>query len=140
MDPTKIATVLIGTVVAIGAIFTFWGSQLVQTRLNATTGGTSEEICIGSMFRIYPGAGSYDDGKKELLLVFENQRGIDLELKTLYLFYPDKEMKTFELNEALQANILLSISVKDVEDGFESGTIKTNCADVTVDFTYSDVT
>ena len=50
------------------------------------------------------------------------------------------EHKTFELNKPLQANMLLSVPVKDVEDGFESGTIKTNCADIIVDFTYSDVT
>jgi len=130
--------VLAGTVVAIGAIFSFWGAQLVQTRLNATANKTPEEICIGAMFRLY--SGKYDSNKKELLLILENQRGVDLDLKTLYLFYPNKKMETFQLNKALQGNMLLSISVKNVEDGFESGTIKTDCADITVDFSYSDVT
>ncbi len=138
MDPTKLATILVGTVVGIGAIFTFWGSQLVQTRLNATAEETPEEICAGAMFRLY--SGSYDKEGGGLVLILENQRGVDLVLKNLYLFYPNKEMKTFELNEALQGNMLLSIPVEAVEDGFESGTIKTNCADVVVDFTYSDVT
>lgn len=138
MTPTRFAALIVGTVTALGIFFSFWGAELVQTSLNASE--TPEEICIGAMFRMYPGAGSYDSDKKELLLVLENQRGVDLELKSLYLFYPDKEMKTFELNEPLQANMLLSIPVEGVEDGFESGTIKTNCADVTVDFTYSDMT
>jgi len=138
VSPTRIVALIIGTVMTLGIVFSFWGAQLVQTRLNATAGETPEEICIGAMFRLY--SGSYDSDKKELLLVLENQRGVDLELKTLYLFYPNKEMRASELNEALQSNMLLSIPVKDVEDGFESGTIKTNCPDATVDFTYSDVT
>jgi len=130
--------ILAGTVVAIGAIFSFWGAQLVQTRLNATANKTPEEICIGAMFKLY--SGSYDSNKKELLLILENQRKVDLELKTLYLFYPNKEMKTFELNKALQGNMLISIPVKNVDAGFESGTIKTNCPEVSLDFTNSDVT
>ena len=128
---------LIGTVMALGTIISFWGAQLVQTQLN-TTDKTPAEICAGAMFRLY--YGKYDSGEKELLLFFENQRGVDLELKNLYLFYPDDEMKTFELNEALGSNMLLSITVEDVEDGFEDGTVKTDCPDVTLDFTYSEVT
>ncbi len=138
MDPTRVVMVLAGTVMAIGAIFTFWGTQLVQTRLNATAEGTPEELCIGAMFKLY--SGNYDSNKKELLLTLENQRNVDLELKNLYLFYPNKEMKTFELNEQLQGIMLKTITAKDVEDGFESGTIKTNCAVVTVVFSYCDVT
>ena len=137
MAENRVVMLLIGTVIALGAVFSFWGAQFVQTGLNATADKTGE-ACIGAMFRLY--SGSYDSVKKELLLVFENQRGVDLKLDTLYLFYPNKEMKTFELNEALQANMLLSIPVKDVEDGFESGTVKTDCPDVKVDFTYSGVT
>jgi hypothetical protein len=122
----------------LGAIISFWGAGLVQTRLNATANKTPEEVCIGAMFRLY--SGSYDSNKKELLLILENQRGVDLELETLYLFYPNKEMKSFELDGYLQGNMLMSIPVKNVEDGFESGTIKTNCPEVSLDFTYSDVT
>jgi hypothetical protein len=132
--------ILAGTVVAIGAIFSFWGAQLVQTRLNATANQTSEEVCIGAMFRFYPSSSHYYSEKKELLLILENQRSVDLELKTLYLFYPKKAMQTFDLNEPLQGNILKTITVKNVEDGFSGGTIKTNCAKASLDFTYSDVT
>ncbi len=129
---------LAGTVVAIGAIFSFWGAQLVQTRLNSTANKTAEEICVGAMFRLY--SGSYDSNKKELLLILENQRKVDLELKTLYLFYSNKEMKSFNLNEALQGNMLISIPVNNIEPGFESGTIKTNCAEISLDFKYTDLT
>jgi len=134
VDPTRLVMVLAGTVVAIGAIISFWGAQLVQTRLNETT---EEDVCIGAMFRLY--SGSYNTGAKELLLVFENRRAVDLELTNLYLFYPGG-METYELNEGLPGNILLSVPVKGVEDSFESGTVKTNCPKVTVDFDYSDVT
>jgi len=136
MNPTRIAMIIAGTVVGIGAIFSLWSAQLVQTGLNATS--SVEEICFGAMFRLY--SGSYDSYDKELLLILENQRNVDLELKNLYLFYPNEDMKTFELNEVLEGDILLSIPVKGVEDGFESGTIKTNCPDVEVEFSYSDVT
>ena len=133
VSPTRMATLLTATVISIGAIISFWGTQLVQTRLNET----SENVCIGAMFSLY--SGSYDTVNKELLLILENQRKVDLELTNLYLFYPE-EMKTYELNETLPGNMLLSIPNKDVEEGFESGTVKTNCADISIDFSYSDVT
>jgi hypothetical protein len=139
MDPTRIVMLLAGTVVAIGAIFSFWGAQLVQTRLNATANQTSGEICVGALFRLYPDSSHYDSNKKELLLILENQRKVDLELKTLYLFYTNKEMKTFDLNKPLQGNMLISVPVENVDAGFDSGTIKTNCPEVSLDFKYSDV-
>jgi hypothetical protein len=48
-------------------------------------------------------------------------------------------MVTFELNNTLEGNILKSINVNGVEDGFSSGTIKTDCPDVSVDFSYSQL-
>ena len=134
MDPTRIVMLLAGTVIALGAVFSFWGASLVQTRLNESA---EEDACIGAMFRLY--SGSYNTETKGLLLVFENQRVVDLELTNLYLFYSE-EMKTYDLNKDLAGNMILSVPVEGVEDGFDSGTVKTNCPDVTVDFTYSDVT
>lgn len=134
MDPTRVVMLLMGTVMGVGALVTFWGSQLVQTRLNETG---KENICMGAMFRLY--SGSYNTASKELLLVFENRRSVDLELTNIYIFYSG-EMKTYDINETLPGNMLLSVPIKNVENNFESATVKTNCPDVTVDFKYSDVT
>jgi hypothetical protein len=136
VDVTRIVTLLTAAVISIGAIISFWGAGLIQKTLNRTQ--TTEELCLGAMFRLY--SGKYDSNKKELTLILENQRTIDLKLENLYLFYPNKLMKTFSLNEVLEGNMLKSVVVSDVDDGFETGTIKTNCPDVSLDFTYSDVT
>lgn len=133
MDPTRVIMLFTATVMGIGAIFSFWGSQLVQTKLNETG---KESSCMGTMFRLY--SGSYKTETKELLLVVENQRSVDLELTNLYLFYPNG-MKSYVLNKTLPGNMLLSLPIEDIENSFDGGTIKTNCP-VTVDFKYSDVT
>lgn len=136
MNPTRIVMLFTAAILSIGALISFWGTTLITEALNRTQ--AEEDACLGAMFRLY--SGSYDSGKKELLLTLENQRLVDLKLENLYLFYGNEPMKTFTLNEVLEGNRLKSIVVSGVEDGFEGGTIKTNCPGVSLDFSYSDVT
>jgi hypothetical protein len=124
---------LIAVVMAIAGIFTLWGSNLVNSRLGGTQNATSSTSCQSAVFKFY--SGKYDRNTKNLYLVLENQRSIELKLDKLYLFY-QTSMVTFELNNTLEGNILKSININGVEDGFTSGTIKTGCPDVSVDFSY----
>jgi len=127
---------LIATVMGIVGIFTLWGSTLVSNRLGGAENATPVTTCQSAVFKFY--SGKYDSNTKNLYMVLENQRSIELRLNKLYLFYP-KNMVSFELNNTLEGNILKSINVNGIEDGFSSGTIKTNCPDVSADFSYSQL-
>jgi hypothetical protein len=127
---------LTAAIMGIIGIFTLWGSILVKERLGGAQNSTPITTCQAAVFNFY--SGKYDRSTKNLYFVLENKRSIELKLDKLYLFYP-KSMVTFELNNTLEGNILKSINVNGVEDGFSSGTIKTNCPDVSVDFSYSQL-
>ena len=128
--------ILMATIMGIGGILTLWGSTLVRERLGGAQNATPVTTCQSAVFKFY--SGKYDRNTKNLYLVLENQRSIELKLDKLYLFYPNN-MVTFELNKTLEGNILKSININGVEDGFTSGTIKTNCPDISVDFSYSQL-
>jgi len=130
----NIVYLMIATVMGIASIITFWGSGLVEQTLPPEN--RTEELCHAALFRFY--SGNYDKSSKILHLILENQRSIDLRVEKLYLFYQDG-METFELNEELNGNMLKSIDLTGIEDGFSSGTIKTDCPEVSVDFSYSQV-
>jgi hypothetical protein len=98
---------------------------------------TVESECLSAYFSLY--SGSYDKNTKNLMLIVENKRSINLQLENLFLMYPDRT-ETKILNTTLGSNMLKLLNITDVNDNFNSGTIKTNCHDVSVDFTHSQVT
>jgi hypothetical protein len=133
MNQIYLLTVVI---MGIAGIFTLWGSNLVSNRLGGAQNATPVTTCQSAVFKFY--SGKYDRNTRNLYLVLENQRSIELKLNKLYLFYPNN-MVSFGLNSTLEGNILKSINMNGVEDGFSSGAIKTNCPDVSVDFSYSQL-
>ncbi len=128
---------LTAAIMGIIGIFTMWGSSLVRDRLGGAENVTPVTTCQSTVINFY--SGKYDRNTKKLYLVLENKKSIEVKLDKLYLIYPDN-MITFELNNTLEGNILRSININEVEDGFSSGTVKTNCPDVSVDFGYSQLT
>jgi len=133
----KIIYMMLAVVMSMGAVLTFWGSTLIKERLNATENITPAEICTSASFKFY--SGKYDKANMNLYLVFENQRSIELKLEKLYIFYPNN-FETFDINKTLEGNILKSFNIPGVNDGFSSGTVKTNCPSVETDFSYSQLT
>jgi hypothetical protein len=140
---------MLAVIVSIAGILTIFGSNLIKQKYaerlgvgvdlqkNATKNTIPTDICTSASFKFY--SGKYDKTNMNLYLVLENQRSVELEIKKLYLFYPNN-VETFELNNTLEGNILKSYSIPGVNDGFDSGTIKTNCPGVEVDFIYSQLT
>lgn len=126
---------LAASVMAIAGIFTLWGANLIRRTLPPEN--TTGEVCHGALFRFY--SGSYEKDTKKLILILENQRSVDLRLENLYLVYGEN-VKTFPLNERLEGNMLKTLTVNGVDDGFTSGTVKTNCPDVSLEFSYSQLT
>jgi len=132
----RAAYLLLATIMGIGAMFTLWVTSLTTITLEEEA-NKSQEFCAGAMFGIY--SGNYDKSSKSIYMVLQNKRSVDLELENLYLFYPNNVMKTIPLNEPLKGNVLRSINVTEIDDGFVKGIIKTNCPEVEVEFTYSRV-
>lgn len=140
ISPLVAAVILIAATMSIAGILSYWATSFVRTRLTTAENVTEETKCLAAQFRLY--SGSYDNTTTptELIMILENQRSVNLELKDLYLFYPDTRLEIKPINEALEGNRLKSINVTDIEDNFERGVVKTSCPDVSVEFTYNQVT
>jgi hypothetical protein len=127
---------LVALAITVGGVLSFWSSNLIGRRLSRAENVTIPVTCQSALFKFY--SGSYNKTSKMLYLVLENKRSIDLSLEKIYVLYSDK-MLNFTLNQALAGNMLKSIVVNNVESGFISGEIKTNCPDVTASFRSSQI-
>jgi len=123
----------------LAGILIYWTNTLVsRTLISAENETALETDCPLALFALY--SGKYDISTKNLILILENKRSVDLKIDTVYLFYENNVMKTFEVNQILSGNELKSISLTGVDDGFQTGRIKTNCPELSVDFTRSQIT
>ncbi len=122
---------------SIAGILSYWATSFVKTRLTSAENTTEETMCLAAKFRLY--SGSYDDQNEELILVLENQRSVDLELNGLYLFDENNVLTTETLTGTLEGNRLKSFNLTDVNN-FTKAIVKTKCPDVSVEFTYDQVT
>jgi len=137
LSPLIAAVILIAATMIVAGILAAWTARFTEERLEeaaVVTGGTE---CFGA--RVELRLGSYSDVSKDLKLILDNKRSIDLTLTNLFLIYSDKiENKTLDVT--LKGNEIKTITVDTVNDGFLTGEIKTNCPDVSVYFTYDQVT
>lgn len=136
ISPLVAAVILIAATMSIAGILSFWASGFVKTRLGEAGNVTVESSCLGAEFKLH--SGSYDN--ETLTLIVDNIRPVDLVLESLYLFYPDKPMIPKSLNNTiLKGNEIKQIQITDVDTNFTSAKIKTNCPEVYLDFTFSQV-
>jgi len=137
ISPLVAAVILIATTMSIAGILSYWATSFVRTRLVETENQTQDTGCLVAQFRLY--SGSYNNITKDLILILENQRSVGLSLRDVYLFY-GAVLDTKTLSGTLEGNALKSFNVTNVNDNFDRGVIKTNCPDISVEFTYSQVT
>ena len=141
ISPLVAAVILIAATMSIAGILTYWATGFVRTRLGTVENATEETTCLYAQFKLYSGIFENSTDPDRLYLILENQRSIDLKLESLYLFYPDGTLDQVSLNETiLEGNALKSINRNVTNKGFETGRIKTNCPDVSVDFSKSQLT
>jgi len=139
ISPLVAAVILIAATMSIAGILSYWATSFVRTRLTSAENATGDTTCLAAQFRLY--SGNYDNVTEELILILENQRSIDLELRELYLFYSGNDLRSKTITDnILLGNRLKSINITEVDDNFERGVVKTNCPDVSVEFTYDQVT
>jgi len=134
----RIVMVLIATTFSISGILYYWGTNLVERTLAEAEEFSMETDCPSALFKFY--SGSYNHSKEELVLILENKRSVDLRMENVYLFYPNGVMMDIPVNETLEGIGIESFRFLGIDDGFTNGRIKTNCPDVAVEFTYSQVT
>ncbi len=137
ISPLVAAVILIAATMSIAGILSYWATSFVRTRLTSAENVTEETMCLSAKFRIY--SGTYDDNNKELILILENQRSIDLELNGLYLFDENDVLTEKSFTGTLEGNRLKSFNLTEVSN-FTKGIVKTDCPDVSVEFTYNQVT
>ncbi len=134
----RIVIMLFVTSLSMAGIISYWGTTLVQRTLSEAEELSAESDCPSALFGLY--SGNYNNSTKNLALILDNRRSADLKLENLYLFYPNGVMKEIPLNETLEGNQIKSLRLVEIDDGFTNGKIKTNCPEVSVDFTHSQVT
>ena len=139
ISPLVAAVILIAATMSIAGILTFWATGFVRERLDVAGNTTDETNCLAAQFRLYSGTFDNSTSPGTLYLILENQRSIDLSLTNLYLFYPNNVLQDITLTETLLGNKLKSITISNVNGGFSGGKIKTNCPDIDVDFTISQL-
>jgi len=133
ISPLVAAVILIAATMSIAGILSFWTTGFVRTKLGVAENETEEIRCLNAEFKLY----SWSLNNSTLYLVLENTRTYDLTLKELYLFGATNMLEqTIPLNEELEGNSLKAIS-KQVAVSFTRAVIKTDCPEVSVEFTYS---
>jgi hypothetical protein len=140
LSPLIAAVILIAATMTIAAVIAFWTTGFVKTRLTeaeSITGGTE---CFGAEFILR--SGSLDGNTLNLIL--DNRKSVDLTLKNLFLIYPDNNVEQISLEdeEVLRGNEIRKITVTIPTTyglNFLTGEIKTQCPDVSVYFTYDQI-
>jgi flagellin-like protein len=136
MSPLIAAVILIAATMSIAGILAYWTTGFVKTRLTEAESITGGAKCLGAEFQLR--SGSYENNTLHLIL--DNRKTVDLFLTNLFLIYPDNKLDTKLLNKTLKGNEIKPLTIPDVDPGFLTGEIKTQCPDVSVYFTYSQVT
>jgi len=111
--------------------------------VTTTTTTTVTFDCSNAGFKLI--SGSYAKSKAQLTLTLENTKSVDLTMEHILFAYPNNAVIKKTISGLLEGRVLegretKSFLISQVEDDFFSGQIITNCPDVTVGFTYSDVT
>ncbi len=139
MSPLIAAVVLIAATMTIAAVIAFWASGFVKEKLTESESITGGSKCFGAEFNLR--SGSYDSSTKSLHLILDNRKSVDLQIKNVFLIYSDEPVATKTLdNTTLKGNEIKDFTIENVDDGFLTGEIKTQCPDVSIYFTYSQVT
>ena len=139
LSPLVAAVILIAATMSIAGILSYWTTGFVKTKLGTAENATEETRCLNAEFKLY--SGRFENSTNTLYLVLENTRSYDLTLADLYLFDANDSLidPTTSLNEKLEGNSLKALN-KTVDPNFVRAIIKTNCPEVSVEFTYSQVT
>jgi flagellin-like protein len=132
LSPIIAAVILIAITMTIAGILSFWATGFMKSKLSEVENTTQGTDCLAAEFVVY--SSTYNTKTKNLYIVVDNRRTIDLVLENLYIFYPDNKLVTKPLNVELKSNEVKQMNITDVEEGFTNAKVKSNCPEVFVDF------
>lgn len=132
ISPLVASVILIAATMSIAGILSYWASSFVQRGLTESGNTTQESQCLSSLFRVY--SGRYANASKSLTIILENQRLVDVSLSNVYLFYPNDELKSFNISGVIAGNELKTFNVSGIDPGFVSGEVRSTCPQVIATF------
>ena len=138
LSPLIAAVILIAVTMGIAGVLALWATGFMKSKLSESENVTVQTSCLAAEFTLR--YGKYDKEKRSLYLVLDNTKNVDLQITNLYLIYPNNRLESKTINKTLKGGEMLAINIDDVDVNFTKGTIKTNCPEVSLDFTYSQVT
>jgi len=135
LSPLIAAVILIAATMIIAGILAAWASKFVSEELERAAVVSGGAECFGAKFELR--SGTYSD--RTLTLILDNRKSTDLYLTNLFLVYSNT-VETKSLNTTLKGNEIKPITAENVEPDFLTGEVKTSCPDVSLYFTYDQVT
>ena len=138
ISPIVASVFLIATTMAIAGILSFWAGSFVEQKVNQSSETTNEIDCLNLRFNLFTKC-KYDSDKKEITFILENQVNKDITIDSLYVFYPRDFLKQYKLSMTLPANQLMPFNKSDIDPGFVSFQLRTNCPNVYRDFNCTEV-
>jgi hypothetical protein len=124
-NPLFLAAALVVVTILVAAGLSFWATNISERRSEVLTGKCSGYILLYT--------GSFDPDQNKLNIIIDNRGSMMSELK-LFLDYSENDVREYDLDQVLPANSLETITVSNVQEGFEKGTLKTECSTIQLDF------
>ena len=143
IEPKTTTTTIVTMPTTTSVSPTTTGVMTTTTSVTTTPTTTTTFDCSKAGFKLI--TGSYVKYNAQLTLTLENTKSVNLTMKYIFFVYPNDVVIRKPIRGVLEGLVLegyntRSFLISQIEDGFISGKVTTNCPDVTVDFTYSDVT
>ncbi|MCS7135120.1 MAG: hypothetical protein N3E38_02375 [Candidatus Aenigmarchaeota archaeon] len=136
LSPIVASVILIATTMAIAGILSFWAGTFVEKKVTETENVTTDISCLNARFSLFTQC-KYNSQTREISFILENQGTQDINLDSLYVFYPDNNLRQFKLSLKLPANQLIPFKQGDIDPGFLSFQLRTTCPTVYKDFSCS---
>ena len=133
LSPIVASVILIATTMAIAGILSFWAGSFVEKKVGETENTTSDIECLNARFSLFTQC-QYNQQAKEISFILENQVTQDITLDSLYVFYPNNNLKQYKISLKLPANQLMPFNQSGIEPGFVSFQLRTNCPNVYREF------
>ncbi len=138
LSPIVASVILIATTMAIAGILSFWAGSFVEKKVGESENTTTDIACLNARFALFTKC-QYNPQTKEINFILENQATQDIVLDSLYVFYPNNNLKSFKLSLRLPANQLVPFNQSGIDSGFTSFQLRTTCPNVYREFNCSEV-
>jgi hypothetical protein len=118
---------------AIAGILSFWAGSFIEKKVSESQNTTTDISCLNARFSLFTQC-KYNSQTKEISFILENQATQDITLDSLYVFYPNNNLKQFKLSLKVPANQLMPFNQSGIDPGFVSFQLRSTCPNVYREF------